>query len=131
MIIMRILHIIASVDPAGGGPIEGILRQDEACRAAGLDVSREILTLDPPDSPHLTSTRLKVHALGRRKDNSLLPWRRALEHYRYSPEFSPWLRAHISEYDLAIVNGLWNYATLGSASVLSRKATPYLSLIHI
>src|SRR5262245_49176098 len=107
---MDLLHIIASVDPAGGGPIEGIVRQDAACRAAGLDVRREVATLDPPDSPHIEQFPMRVHPLGQTKTGSRLPWRRALEHWGYTPRFVPWLRGNIDAYDAVIVNGLWNYA---------------------
>ncbi len=43
---LRILHIIWSVSPQGGGPIEGILQQDSAGKPSG--VSREIVSLDAP-----------------------------------------------------------------------------------
>lgn len=127
---LKILHIIYSVDPAGGGPIEGIIRQNEACQAAGLEVTRELLTLDIPASPHLAPISMKVHAVGLPKTKSRLPWRRALEHYRYSPNFVPWLQRHLADYDVAVVHGLWNYASFGSSRVLPQSKTPYFVFPH-
>lgn len=127
---MKILHIIASIDPNGGGPLEGVMRQDAACIAAGLDGERELLTLDPPDSPFLTSFPLKVHAMGRRRSDSRLLWRRALEHWGYSPDVVPWLRANLGCYDAVIVNGLWNYSSFAASRVLPGGPKPYFVFTH-
>jgi glycosyltransferase involved in cell wall biosynthesis len=127
---MKILHIIASVDPAGGGPIEGVVRQDAACSVAGILGSREVVTLDPPDAPFLARYPLVVHALGRPRSGSRLLWRRALEHWRYSAALVPWLRANLGRYDVVIVNGLWNYAAFGAARVLPGGPTPYFVFTH-
>ena len=127
---MRLLHIIASVDPAGGGPIEGIVRQDAACATATAFGVREIVTLDPPDASFLKGYPLMVHAIGLPRSGSRLLWRRALEHWRYSSAFVPWLRANLGHYDAVIVNGLWNYAAFGAARVLPGGPTPYFVFTH-
>lgn len=127
---MNLLHIIASVNPAGGGPIEGIIRQDAACRAAGVAVVREVITLDPPDAPHVANFPFKVHAFGRLRRTSGLPWNRALDHWGYSPAMIPRLRANVSRYDAVIVHGLWNYAPFAAAQVLPRGSTPYFVFTH-
>src|SRR4051812_25005221 len=57
---LRILHIIASVDPAYGGPVEGILQQNRATRL----IEREIVCLDPSDAPFLRDFPIKTYALG-------------------------------------------------------------------
>ena len=127
---MNILHIIASVDPAGGGPLEGIVRQDAACRAAGLSGVRELVTLDPPGSPFLVDFPMTVHALGRPQSGAGDPLRRALDRWGYTPDLAPWLRENISRYDAVIVNGLWNYAPFAAAQVLPGSATPYFVFTH-
>lgn len=117
---MRILHIIHSVDPAGGGPAEGLIRQCQAmpgCRC-------EVVTLDPPDSPFLRDFPLPVHALGIR------PHRGRLSRFGYTPHLVPWLKAHAGEYDIAVVNGLWNYASAGSSRILPRLRLPYVVYPH-
>lgn len=127
---MKVLHIIASVAPAGGGPIEGIIRQDAACRDAGTLGNREIVTFDAPDAPYLTGYPLKVYALGRPRKGSWLPWNRALDHWGYSPALIPWLRENIARYDAVIVNGLWNYAPFAASRVLPGSGTPYFVFTH-
>lgn len=127
---MKLLEIIASIDPAGGGPIEGVIRQDAACKAAGLGVVREVATLDPPDSPHLAAFPMRVHALGRGKTTSRLHWRRIQEHWGYAPDMVPWLHANLGRYDAVIVNGLWNYAPFAASRVLPAGPTPYFVFTH-
>jgi len=117
---VRILHIIHSLDPAGGGPVEGLIRQCEAlpgCRC-------EVVTLDPPDTPFLRDFPLPVHALGVRAN------RGRLSRFGYTPHLVPWLKAHAGEYDIAVVNGLWNYASAGSSRILPRLGLPYVVYPH-
>lgn len=127
---MKLLHIIASVDPAGGGPIEGVLRQDAACHAAGLPGQRHVLTLDPPDASFLADFPMTVHACGRQRSGSRQLLRRALDHWRYAPDFVPWLRTHSGRYDCVIVNGLWNYSSFAASRVLPGGKTPYFVFPH-
>lgn len=127
---MRILHLIGSVDPAGGGPIEGILRQAEATALSGTQ--REIASLDPPDAPWLSAIPMPVHALGQwdiertRRFRRLLPWSR----YGASTKFEQWLNVHGPEFDVIVVNGLWNFTTLGFAHSKARKRVPYVVFTH-
>lgn len=127
---MQILHIIASVDPAHGGPIEGVVRQDASCQAAGVDGNREVLTLDPPDAPWIEGFPMRVYALGRPKRPTRTLWGRALQHWGYSPDVVPWLKANVRRYDAVIVNGLWNYAPFAAAQVLPGGPTPYFVFTH-
>lgn len=127
---MKILHIIASADPVGGGPIEGIVRQDAACRAANAGIYREVLSLDEKTASFLTDFPIQVHALGVKRTGSRLPWKRFLERWRYSSDFVPWLRSNISNFDVVVVNGLWNYAAFGSAQVLPKGHVPYFVFPH-
>ncbi len=121
---MKLLHVIASADPAGGGPIEGLVRQDQATR--GLP-PRRLVTLDPPDAPFLKDFPMAVTALGEPRGSGRPT---LLQHYRYSPRFIPWLRSHAADYDAIVVHGLWNYAAFGAAMVLPGGATPYFTFTH-
>ncbi len=117
---MRILHIIHSVDPATGGPIEGLLQQ---CRALP-DCICEVVTLDPPDAAFLEDFPLTVYALGVRAHTS------RLSRFGYTPRLVPWLGAHAGEYDMIVVNGLWNYASAGASRILPRLGVPYVVYPH-
>jgi glycosyltransferase involved in cell wall biosynthesis len=126
---MKLLHLISSLDPAGGGPIEGLLRQNEACGGSDGPIKREIASLDLPGSPHVSRTPLPVHALGRGQRGGW-PWDRALRHYGWSPDYVPWLRANVASFDAVIVHGLWNYAAFGASRVLPGGPTPYFVFPH-
>jgi glycosyltransferase involved in cell wall biosynthesis len=117
---VRILHIIHSADLAGGGPIEGLIRQ---CQALP-DCTCEVVCLDPPDAPFLTDFPLTVHALGVRAHTS------RLSRFGYSPRLVPWLTAHADAYDMIVVNGLWNYASAGASRILPRLGLPYVVYPH-
>jgi len=117
---VRILHIIHSVDPAGGGPVEGLIRQCEALS----DCRCEVVTLDPPDAPFLNDFPLPVHALGVRDHTG------RLSRFGYTPHLVPWLKAHADDYDIAVVNGLWNYASAGSSRILPKLGLPYVVYPH-
>jgi glycosyltransferase involved in cell wall biosynthesis len=117
---VRILHIIHSADPAGGGPIEGLIRQSQALPACRC----EVVTLDPPGAPFLADFPLTVHPLGVHAHKS------RLTRYGYTPKLVPWLKAHAADYDLAVVNGLWNYASAGSARILPELNVPYVVYPH-
>jgi glycosyltransferase involved in cell wall biosynthesis len=117
---VRILHIIHSVDPAGGGPVEGLIRQCQAMPGC----SCEVVTLDPPNASFLKDFPLTVHALGVRAHRS------RLSRFGYTPRLVPWLKAHVGDYDIAVVNGLWNYASAGSSRILPRLGLPYVVYPH-
>ncbi|MCW1843768.1 glycosyltransferase [Prosthecomicrobium hirschii] len=121
---MNILRIIKSVDPKGGGPIEGLLQQ--AFRLAEYGVVTEVVCLDDPAAPFLASFPLPVHAVGVPVGER----RGWLGRYGYSAAFVPWLNANLPRYDVAVVEGLWNYATLGAKRALVGGATPYVVFTH-
>lgn len=119
---MKALHVIASADPRCGGPIQGVLSGAEAWRLIGHE--RELVTLDPPSAPWLSGLPLKVFALGSERPSL------RMNHYGFTPWLVPWLKRHAAEYDAVIVNGLWNYASLGVWLALRNAQTPYFVFVH-
>src|SRR5690606_29429248 len=115
---MRILHVLPSVDPRTGGPVEGVRQMGAVLRAQGHEV--EVLTLDAPGEAHLSQFPLPVHALGPAK----------LGNYRYSKALVPWLRAHAAQYNAVIVDGLWQYHGLGVWRALRKSKVPYFVFTH-
>lgn len=127
---MKILHVIASVDPRGGGPIEGLLQQARERDRQEIAVTH-IATLDDPDSAYVRACPQKIFALGPPASagegwRGYLPWRR----YGYAPKLVPWLRTHAPEYDVIVVNGIWNYAALGARRALVGTGLPYVVFTH-
>ncbi len=115
---MKVLHILPSVDPKGGGPMEGVKQYGHRFEELRLN-HVEVVTLDDPAEPCVAEFPLKVHALGP-----------ALGSYRYTPKLAQWLEAHARDYDAIIVNGLWQYHGFGAWRVLHRLQIPYFVFTH-
>ena len=114
---MRLLRSIRSVNPAGGGPIEGI--KQVALVLAALGHETEIVSLDSPEDAWVKECPVKVHAMG--------PVRSG---YGYSSKLVPWLREHRREYDAVVVSGLWQYSGFGVWRALRGTDTPYFVFPH-
>jgi glycosyltransferase involved in cell wall biosynthesis len=114
---VKILHVISSVNPAGGGPIEGIRQLGRTLERQGHDV--EIASLDSPEAPYLKQSPLRVYPLG---PGHL--------HYGFSPRFVPWLRSNASRYNAVIVNGIWQYHSFGTWQALHGGQIPYVLFTH-
>jgi glycosyltransferase involved in cell wall biosynthesis len=114
---MKILHIIQSVNPACGGPIEGIRQLSTVNRSLGHYV--EVASLDAPGHPYLSTLNLPVHALGP-------GWLK----YSYNSRMVPWLRENARYYDIVIVNGLWQYHGFATWRALHQSDTPYIVFTH-
>ncbi|HET6375403.1 MAG TPA: glycosyltransferase, partial [Methylocella sp.] len=126
---MKILRVIATVNPESGGPIEGIAMSAPILKEQGCH--QEIVSLDSPLDPWVQTAPLPVHPLGIRNPRYLglrrkIPWLR----YGYTPHFVPWLKKNASRYDAVIVHGLWNYVALGSWRALAKSETPYFVFAH-
>lgn len=114
---MRLLHVIASIRAAGGGPAEAVRSLSAVHQRNGHSV--EVASLDDPADPEVPSFPLHVHALGPARNK-----------YSYAPAFVPWLRQHRARYDAVIVNGLWQYHSFGTWRALCGTTTPYYVFPH-
>ncbi|HEX6773040.1 MAG TPA: glycosyltransferase, partial [Acidobacteriaceae bacterium] len=114
---MKLLHVIASIRAAGGGPAEAIRSLSAVHRREGHSI--EVGSLDDPADPDVHSFPLPVHALG--------PGRTS---YLYAPQYIPWLRRNRQRYDAVIVHGLWQYHSFGAWRALHHTQTPYYVFPH-
>lgn len=114
---MKFLHIIRSVNPAGGGVIEGVIQLSRI--HADLGHSADILTLDAPQDEWVRSCSFRAHAVGPASGT-----------YGYASAMAPWLQKHSTQYDSVIVHGLWQYHGLCARNVLRRQQQPYLVFPH-
>lgn len=114
---MKILHLIRSVNPVGGGPIEGVKQLGLVNRHLGHEI--EVASLDAPSAEFLKTFPLPVHALGP-------SWLK----YGYSGRLLPWLRENVAKYDIVIVNGLWQYHGLGVWRYMHNRDIPYVVYSH-
>jgi len=116
---MRILRSIHSLNPAGGGPVEYVIRSSFALMERGHQV--EIVCLDPPKASWLRQSALKIHALGPGSPR-----------YGYTPRFTQWLKDPecFRGFDAVIIHGLWLYHSFGAWRVLRASPTPYYVFPH-
>ena len=114
---MRILHVIHSANPAGGGPIEGVKQLAGVNVGSGHHV--EVVTMDSPDAPWIKSFPVPIHATG----PSYLD-------YGYTPRLAPWIAAHRRDFDIVVVNGLWQYGGYCAWKILRNTSTPYCVFPH-
>jgi glycosyltransferase involved in cell wall biosynthesis len=114
---MRLLHIIPTVNPQGGGPMEGVRQRGLHLQAMGHTI--EVLTLDDPAAAFVSAFGLTVHAIG--------PTQGA---YQYNAALVPWLQTHARDYDAIVINGLWQYHSFGAWRALSAMRVPYFVFTH-
>jgi glycosyltransferase involved in cell wall biosynthesis len=93
---MRVLHVIAEMDPKKGGVGQAVRILMKGLSDAGI--RNEAVCLDDENAPFLKTTSLKIHALGNGKG----PW-------SYNTKLFSWLKDNLSNYDAIIVHGLWLY----------------------
>lgn len=114
---MRLLHVIPTLNPTYGGPLEAM---KTSCRhIARMGIDNEVLTLDPPDSHHLDYTEIPVHGLGP-----------AYTRWAYAPRLRAWLEQNHRRFDAVILHVIWKYPIYVAWSVLRKTATPYYVFIH-
>ncbi len=115
---MRILHVISTTDPAYGGPVESVAQLGSYLKGLGVQVEVAACR-DAPDAPWIPAYPLEVHAMGP-----------AWGFYGYSSRLVPWLRARSGQYDLWIINGIWQYHASAAARVAHAHHVPYLVYTH-
>ena len=114
---MNLLHIITSVNPAGGGPIEAVKQLGTTLVSQGHRV--EIASLDRPGAPYLEQCPLPVFPLGPPKLG-----------YAFSNRLIPWLRENRSRYDAVSVHGIWQFHSFASWRALHNSNTAYVVFTH-
>ncbi|MGR3274557.1 glycosyltransferase [Acaryochloris marina NIES-2412] len=97
---MKILNVISSINPSGGGPVENLKQSGYCLEELGHTV--EVASLDAPKSQYIEDFPLTLHALGP-----------SFTSYRYSKYLVPWLKLNAHHYDCIIVRGIWQYSGFG------------------
>ncbi len=117
---MRLLRVIATIDPRSGGPVEGLKRASSVMAEQGVEV--EIATLDAPGdyAGEIAALPWKVHPMG--------PGR--LGNYGYSRRLRAWLDRHVRDYTAVIVHGNWQYHGLAASLACRKRGVPYFVFPH-
>jgi glycosyltransferase involved in cell wall biosynthesis len=114
---MRILHVIPSIDPAAGGPVEGLRQLCNIYRAGGHEV--DVASMDAPEIVRGCDFPAQVVGLG--------PGRGT---YGYSRRAVPWIRANLARFDVVIINGVWQYNAVAAYRALAGSGVPYAVFVH-
>jgi glycosyltransferase involved in cell wall biosynthesis len=113
--VMRILHIIGTLNPEAGGPTESV----RVLLSYGpIGYTGEVVTLDDPSANYLSDVGFPVHALGPTSTK-----------YGFNSKLLPWLIANRHRFDGVVVNGLWQYCGYAAWRAL-RGNTPYVVFTH-
>ncbi|MDI1235353.1 MAG: glycosyltransferase [bacterium] len=104
---MKILRVIASMNPMSGGPCQGIRNAIPQLEKLGFET--EVVCLDDPNQVFLGKDSFKITALG--------PTKTA---WQYSNKLYPWLLQNICKFDAVIVHGLWLYHGFAVRKVLAK-----------
>ncbi len=115
---MRILHVIASLSPAAGGPPEAVRQLVRAYPGVGATV--EVVCLDEAGAPHLSGLPCPVHALGP-------GW---LGRYALSTRLWRWLEANAGRFDAVVINGIWTFTGVAGRRAARRAGKPYGIFVH-
>jgi glycosyltransferase involved in cell wall biosynthesis len=114
---MRILHVIRTLNPAWGGPVE-VIRQ--LVNASALrNVCNEIVCVDNPSAGWLQSWTVPIAAVGE-----------GFSSFGYSRALDQWLDASVSRFDAIIVHSIWMYFSLSARRAALRGGVPYYLYIH-
>jgi glycosyltransferase involved in cell wall biosynthesis len=114
---MRILRVISTLDPSFGGPVAGASLIDAELIRLGAHV--EVVCLDGPDLPFHRDYPAPVHALGP-----------GLGNYGYARRLGAWLVSSEKNFDVAVINGLWQYHSFAARRAFRRAGLPYLVFTH-
>ena len=115
---MKLLHVIGSMNPHTGGPCQTIRNFAPWFIEQGNTL--DVVCLDDPNSDYLAGETFPIHAVGRGRG----PW-------NYNPALLPWLHQHLPAYEVAILNGLWQFQGYALWKAAMRlKAPPFYIFPH-
>ena len=113
---MKILRIIPSINPKDGGVAEAVRLSTSIFKDTEIDI--EVLCFDNPNSTWLKDFPSKVYALGS-----------GVSSYHLSFKYIQWLIKNVQNYDLVIIDGIWQFHVFGGY-ICKLKNIPYCVYIH-
>ena len=105
---IKVLRIVTSLDPKFGGPARTIIDSSIALSNQGFKI--DMLTGDAKNSNFFKSKNINVINKGPRFGN-----------YALNFKLFNWLSKHRNDYDLFIVQGIWEFNTLIARILLKKK----------
>src|SRR5690348_8372738 len=93
---MKILRVIATLDPRHGGPAAGLRAITPELTKLGHETT--FVSLDTPERAAQFRVDAPVEGVGPARGG-----------YAYSAKLGPWLRRNASRFDAVFVHGLWQH----------------------
>jgi glycosyltransferase involved in cell wall biosynthesis len=124
--LMRVLHVLPSLAPSYGGPSAALIGLSHALSARGVYSETITTDLGCDGKMNIDDGRLiKSYGINVRYFSRLFShW---LPHdFAFSPRLARWLRAHVKEYDIVNIHGVFNYPNSVAASIARRAGIPYV-----
>jgi len=115
---LHILHIIASLSPAAGGPPEAVRQLVRAYLDVGAGI--EVVCLDDPSASYLSGIPCPVHALGQSY----------IGRYALSPRLWKWLHRNVCRFDGIVMNGIWTFPGVAAHFAALHAQRPYGIFVH-
>ena len=115
---MRLLFVIRTLDPAWGGPVEGLRNLTAQAGKRGYDV--EVACGDASTAPWLAHWDLKANTFGTG----------SLRRYGLNSGLDVWLADNLSRFDAVVVHSIWMYLSYAVWKATRRTGTPYFLFIH-
>lgn len=113
---MNLLRVIPSLDPKVGGVTAAVNLTTTELLKLGFHI--EIASSDTPESPWISGSGF-VHPLG----PQTLGW-------AYHCKWKPWLYRNIENFDVVLLEGMWQYPMHIAAQIAREKQVPYLCFPH-
>ncbi|MDO6712879.1 glycosyltransferase [Aliiglaciecola sp. 2_MG-2023] len=114
---MKILRIISSTNPINGGPINGLLNSSAELVARGHEVT--VLSLDDPFDRHVASFPFR-----------LITYKSSLGALKYSSQLKLWLQENVTNFDVVVIHGIWQYHSYAAAKACIKHNVPYVLFTH-
>jgi glycosyltransferase involved in cell wall biosynthesis len=114
---VKLLRLIRSLDPACGGPMEGV--RQITPHLATLGVATTVACLDPPESSWLVDQPFGTFSLGPVHNS-----------YGYARDLPVRIRALARMHDAVIIHGIWQYHALATWRALRGTGIPYFVYTH-
>jgi glycosyltransferase involved in cell wall biosynthesis len=114
---LKLLRLIRSLNPEGGGPAEGVRQITPHLEALG--VSTTVASLDPPDASWLQNQPFQAIGLGPVAGG-----------YGFRRGLPARIRALAQQHDAVIIHGLWQYHALATWRALRGTGIPYFVYLH-
>lgn len=119
---LRLLRLLATLDPKVGGPVTSVLESTRALKSMGVES-----TIIYPTPIGTEACQVEAELA---EQASLASFKSRLGRYAYSPELNALLRAAASSVDVAHIHGVYSYLSWRSAATLRAAGVPYVVEPH-